>query len=156
MLAALGLLAAVVATALWSGLLLMLTTVLHPVYSGMDGPGFADGMGRFLPVARRSPTNYVLVAAMVLAPVVALVALPVGTLFVLTALGLVLIVAEPLLTSRFGAEPTYEVILAWDPAAPPPDWRDARARWRRLNWIRAAATWAALALFLVAAWLHLT
>jgi uncharacterized membrane protein len=87
---------------------------------------------------------------------VALVGLPFATPFVLTALGLVLIIAGPLLTSRFAAEPNYAVILGWDPAAPPPQWRDARARWLRLNWIRGAATWTALALFVVATWLHLT
>jgi hypothetical protein len=157
-LAAIGLLAAVVATALWSGLLLMLTTVLHPVYADRDAAAFALGLQRFLPVAQRSPTNYGLVVAMVVTPVLALVGLradPAAAPFVLTALGLAVVVAGPLLTSRFGAEPNYRVILAWDPDAPPADWWDARARWLRLNWIRAAATWTALVLFLVATWLHL-
>ncbi|MDD7967117.1 DUF1772 domain-containing protein [Actinomycetospora lemnae] len=158
MLAALGLVAAVVATALWSGLLLMLTTILHPVYGRLDAPGFAGGLQRFLPVAQRSPTNYGLLAAMVLTPVVALVGLradPGGAPFVLTATGLALVVAGPVLTSRFAAEPNYAVILAWDAADPPADWRDARGRWLRVNWLRAAATWAALALFVVATWLYL-
>ena len=57
MLATYGLLASVVATALWSGLLLTLTTLLHPLYVGRDAAGFARDMHRFLPVARRSPTN---------------------------------------------------------------------------------------------------
>ncbi|GAA4739366.1 hypothetical protein [Actinomycetospora chibensis] len=154
MLATYGLIASVVATALWSGLLLMLTTVLHPLYARRDAVGFARDMHRFLPIARRSPTNYLLVVAMIVAPVVALVGLwppPPGVPFVLTALGLALIVAGPLLTSRFGAEPNYAVILAWDPEAPPSDWREVRARYLRLNWIRGAATWTALALFVVAA-----
>ncbi|MEJ2861673.1 hypothetical protein [Actinomycetospora flava] len=157
MLATVGLLASVVATALWSGLLLMLTTILHPVYLGLGASGFADGMQRFLPIARRSPTNYGLIAAMVVAPVVALVGLwGSGTPFLLATLGLAAIVAGPLLTSRFGAEPTYDVMLAWAPDAPPRDWREVRARWQRLNWIRAAATWLALALFVAATWLYLT
>ncbi|WP_433027663.1 hypothetical protein [Actinomycetospora sp. CA-053990] len=154
MLATWGLLASLVATALWSGLLLTLTTLLHPLYAGRDAAGFARDMHRFLPIARRSPTNYLLVVAMAVAPVVALVGLwppPVGVPFVLTALGLAVIVAGPLLTSRYGAEPNYDVILAWDPAAPPADWRDVRARYLRLNWIRGAATWTALVLFVVAA-----
>ncbi|GAA4882924.1 hypothetical protein [Actinomycetospora straminea] len=158
MLATLGLFAAVVATALWSGLLLMLTTVLHPVYGGLDAAGFADGLQRFLPIARRSPTNYGLLAAMVLTPVVALVGLraePGGAPFVLTAVGLAVVLAGPVLTSRFAAEPNYAVILAWDAAEPPADWREARARWLRVNWLRGAATWTALALFVVATWLYL-
>ena len=46
-------------------------------------------------------------------------------------------------------------MLAWAPDAPPRDWREVRARWQRLNWVRAAATWLALALFVTATWLHL-
>jgi hypothetical protein len=157
-LAAIGLLAAVVAAALWSGLLLMITTILHRVYLGQDAAGFAADMHRFLPVARRSPTNYVLVVALLVTPVIALVGLgrePTGAPFVLTALGLVAVVAGPLLTSRYGAEPNYAVILAWDAAEPPADWREVRARYLRLNWARGAATWTALVLFVAATWLEL-
>lgn len=38
----------------------------------------------------------------------------------------------------------------------PPDWRIARARWLRLNWIRTGLTLLALALFTAAAYLRLT
>jgi len=113
-----------VATGLWSGLLLTLTTILHPMYAPRDARGFVEDMRRFLPIARRSPTNYIL--------------------------------AGPLLTSRWFAEPNYEVILAWDPEAVPRNWRDARARYFRLNWIRAALTWSAFALFAAATYLYLT
>ena len=91
-------------------------------------------MRRFLPIARQSPTNYVLVSALVLAPVVALVGLrhdPLRAPFVLTAVGFAATVAGPLLTSRFLAEPNYAVILGWDPEAVPADWRVARARYFR-------------------------
>jgi hypothetical protein len=148
----------VVASGLWSGLLLMLTTILHPLYAPLDGTGFATELRRFLPIARRSPTNYVLVSALVLAPVLALVGLwsePTRAPFVLTALGLAATVAGPLLTSQFLAEPNYEVILGWNPAAVPDDWRTARARYFRFNWIRGVLTWTAFALFLAAAYLHL-
>jgi hypothetical protein len=57
----------VVAAGLWSGLLLMLTTILHPVYATPGPRGFAEAMRAFLPVARTSPTNTVLVALLVLA-----------------------------------------------------------------------------------------
>lgn len=158
MLADIGLALSVVCAGLWSGLLLTLTTILHPVYAGRDAAGFAVDLGRFLSVARRSPTNHLLVIGLVVAPALALVGLrddPTGAPFVLTALGLVLTVAGPLLVSSRLAEPNYEVILAWDPAAMPADWRDVRRRWMALNWVRGACTWAAFALFLAAAHAHL-
>jgi len=153
-----GLALSVVAAGLWSGLLLTITTILHPMFAPGNGRTFAVDMRRFLPTARSSPTNYVLVSALVLAPVVALVGLrdqPGSAPFVLTATGLVLTILGPLLTSRFLAEPNYAVILGWDPEAVPADWEVARARYFRLNWIRGALTWAAFALFGVATYLYL-
>ncbi len=149
----------VVCAGLWSGLLLTVTTILHPIYAARDGAGFAVDLGRFLPVARRSPTNYLLVAGLVLAPIGALVGLreePTGWPFVLTALGLALTVAGPLLVSRYVAEPNYAVILGWDPAALPSDWQDVRRRYFTINWVRGGLTWAAFALFLAATHQHLS
>lgn len=143
----------VVLAGLWSGLLLTLTTILHPMFRTLDGADFAEEMRRFLPVARRSPTNWIIVIGLVLAPVAALIALRSGTPeFVLTTFGLAACVAGPLLVSRFLAEPNYDVMLAWDPAAMPADWRAVRSYYFRLNWIRAAATWTAFALFATAAY----
>jgi hypothetical protein len=51
----------VVFAGLWSGLLLMLATVLHPMIRRMDGRGFALFLRAFLPVARRAPSNYIAV-----------------------------------------------------------------------------------------------
>ena len=48
------------------------------------------------------------------------------------------------------AEPNYDVMLAWDPDAMPADWEAGRRRYFTLDWIRAAATWTAFALFLAA------
>jgi hypothetical protein len=147
--------ACVVFAGLWSGLLLTLTTILHPMFRALDGEAFAQEMRRFLPVARRSPTNYVVVAGLLLAPPAAMIALRAdtgGAAFALTALGFVACVAGPLLVSRYFAEPNYDVILAWDPHALPSDWREAHRRYFRFNWIRAAATWTAFALFLAAAY----
>lgn len=90
---------------------------------------------------------------MVLAPIAALVALgddPGSAPFVLTAIGLALTIAGPLLVSNRLAEPNYEVMLAWDPDAMPANWEATRKRYFALNWIRAAATWTAFALFLAA------
>lgn len=159
MIAEIGLGLAVVCAGLWSGLLLTLTTILHPVYAAEDAVGFAKALRGFLPVARRSPTNYVLVTGLVLAPALALFGLrddPTGLPFVLTAIGLALTVIGPLLMSRLFAEPNYDVILGWDPAAVPADWRTTRHRYFTLNWVRGAFTWAAFALFLAAAYSYLS
>jgi hypothetical protein len=147
----------VVTTALWSGLLLTLTTILHPMFAPRDAAGFVEDLRRFLPIARRSPTNHVLVIAMVCSPVVALVGLrdQAGSApFVLTAVGLAAVVTGPVLMSRLLAEPNYDVILGWDPAAVPEDWQVARARYFRVNWVRGALTWLALTLFVIAAATH--
>ena len=70
---------------LWSGLLAMVTTVLHPMMGAMNGPDFARFLGVFLPTARRAPFNYVAILGMFFAPVVALFALdPGSTAFLLT------------------------------------------------------------------------
>ena len=143
----------VVLAGLWSGLLLTLTTILHPMFRALDGPAFAEEMRRFLPAARRSPTNWIIVIGLVLAPIGALLALRSGTTaYTLTALGLAACVAGPLLASRLLAEPNYDVMLAWDPDAVPADWQATRRYYFRLNWLRAVATWAAFALFAAAAY----
>ena len=59
------------------------------------------------------------------------------------------------LWSRLLSEPTYDVILGWDPDAVPADWLAVRRRYFALNWVRAVFTWVAFALFLAAAYAHL-
>jgi hypothetical protein len=44
---------------LWSGLLGMLTLVMHPVLAAMDGPDFLGCMRAFLRIARRAWFNHV-------------------------------------------------------------------------------------------------
>ena len=146
------LVACVVFSGTWSGLLAMLTLVMHPMLREMEGRDFAIFLRRFLPTARHAPFNYACVLGMVVSPVVALIALDdTGSAsFVLAALGLVLTVAGPLLTSRLLSEPTYDVMLGWDPEALPEGWEATRKRYFALNWIRALATWTAFGLFLAA------
>ena len=146
------LVACVVFTGLWSGALAMLTLVMHRMLAAMNGGDFARLLRAFLPPARRAPFNYAMVIGMVVSPIVALIALGVfaGAPFVLTAIGLGLTVAGPLLVSNRLAEPNYDVMLAWDPDSMPAGWKATRTRYFALNWIRAAATWAAFALFLAA------
>ena len=143
------LVASVVFSGLWSGFLAMLTLILHPMLARMSGPDFARFLGAFLPIARRSPFNYIEVIGLVVAPVVALFDLE-GTPLVLTVIGLVLTVAGPLLVSNRAAEPNYDVILGWNLDAMPQDWEATRRRYFAINWIRAVATWMAFGLFLAA------
>ncbi len=151
--ATIGLTLAVVCAGLWSGLLLTVTTILHPIYRAQDGAGFYRELSGFLPVARKSPTNYLLVVGLIVSPVLALIGLrvePTSAPFVLTSIGLALTVVGPLLISSRLAEPNYAIILSWDPAALPADWMSVRRRYFALNWIRGACTWLALAAFLTA------
>ncbi|WP_448618536.1 hypothetical protein [Geodermatophilus sp. URMC 65] len=129
------------------------------MFAPRGAAGSIEDMRRFLPIARRSPTNYVLVIALIVSPVVALVGLwhQFGSApFILTAAGLTATAAGPLLLSSRPAEPNHAVILSWDPDAVPQDCGVARARYSRLNWQRAALTWLALGLFVAAAHLHVT
>jgi uncharacterized membrane protein len=88
-----------------------------------------------------------------IAPIVALVLLwddPGSTSFVLTAIGLGVVIVGVYIVSNVWKEPLYDVILAWDPEALPADWEAGRRRYFTINWIQLAATWTAFALLLVA------
>jgi hypothetical protein len=142
---------------LWSGLLLTITTILHPMFSHQDLAGFRNDLGRFLPVARRSPTNYLLVIGLMVVPAIALVSLADdrgSAPFVLTAIGFALILIGAFGMSRFLAEPNYDVILHWDATQPSAEMQSARRRYFALNWARGALTWAAFGCFLAATYLH--
>ena len=145
--------ASVVFSGLWSGLLGMLTLVMHRMLAAMDGRGFEGFLRAFLPVGRKAWFNYVCAIGMAIAPIVALVTLwddPSSASFVLTAVGLALVIVGVYVVSNVWKEPHYDVMLAWDPEAMPVDWETGRRRYFALNWIQAAATWTAFALFLVA------
>ena len=142
------LVACVVFTGLWSGRARDVDAC-HASHAGRDErQRLRRFLGAFLPPTQRTPFNYAMVIRMVVSPIVALFALGVsaGAPFVLTAIGLGLTVAGPLLVSNRLAEPNYDVMLAWDPDSLPAGWKAARKRYFALNWIRAAATWAACAL----------
>lgn len=145
--------AAVVFSGLWSGLLGMLTLVMHPMLAAMDGRDFERFLQAFLPVGRKAWFNYVCAIGMAVAAVVGLVALwddRSSAAFVLCAIGLALVVIGVYVVSNVWKEPHYDVMLAWDADAMPPDWEAGRRRYFTLNWIQAAATWAAFGVFLLA------
>ncbi len=148
--------ATVFLSGLASGLLGMLSTIMRPMLAAMDGRDFRNFMGAFLRFAGKSwgrLYNYGWSLGMTIGPVVALVLLsddPGSTSFVLTAIGLIIVIGGVLIVSNAWKTPTYNLILAWDPEALPADWESGRQRYFTINWIQLAVTWAAFALFLSA------
>jgi len=145
--------AAVVFAGLWSGLLGMLTLVMHKMLAAMNGGEFERFLRAFLPVGRKAWFNYVCAVGMGIAPIVALVFLwddRGSAPFVLTAIGLALVVVGVYVVSNAWKEPLYDVMLAWDPEAMPADWSAFRQRYFTINWLQTAATWSVFGLFLAA------
>lgn len=145
--------AAVVFSGLWSGLLATLTTIMHPMLTAMDGRDFRRFMGAFLRFARKAWFNYACSIGMAVAPIVALIAGwddRGGAAFILTAIGLVLVIAGVYVVANVWKEPHYDLMLAWDPDDMPAGWEADRRRYFAINWINAVSTWAAFALFLTA------
>jgi hypothetical protein len=148
--------ATVFVSGLASGLLGMLSTIMRPMLAAMDGRDFRNFMEAFLRYADHSwgkVFNYAWGLGMVFGPVVALVLLwddPGSTSFVLTAIGLGIVIVGIWIVSNAWKTPTYNMILAWDPEAMPADWEAGRRRYFTINWIQLAVTWSAFALFLVA------
>ena len=146
--------ATVFVSGLASGLLGMLSTIMRPMLAAMDGRDFRNFMEAFLQYAGKSwgrAYNYVWSLGMTFGPVVALVLLsedPGSTSFVLTAIGLGIVIVGVLVVSNVWKTPTYNLILAWDPEALPADWEAGRQRYFTINWLQLAVTWAAFALFL--------
>ena len=151
---------ALAASAFFSGLaagfLGGLCMIVRPMQAAMDGRGFRNFMEAFLRFAGHSwgkVFNYAWSVGMTIGPVVALVLLwddPGSASFVLTAIGLGIVIVGVLIVSNVWKTPTYNVILAWNPEAMPADWEAGRRRYFTINWVQLAVTWAAFALFLVA------
>jgi hypothetical protein len=139
-----------------AGLLGMLSTIMRPMLAAMDGRDFRNFMETFLRYADNGwgkVFNYAWSLGMTIGPIVALVFLwddPGSTSFVLTAIGLGIVIVGILIVSNVWKTPHYKVILGWDPEAMPTDWEAGRQRYFTINWIQFATTWAAFALFLVA------
>ena len=76
---------------------------------------------------------------MAIAPIVALVILwddRSSASFVLTAIGLAIVIVGVYVVSNVWKEPHYDVMLAWDPEAMPADWEAGRRRYFAINWIQ--------------------
>jgi hypothetical protein len=139
-----------------SGLLGMLTAIMRPMLGAMDGRNFRSFMEAFLRYADKGwgkVFNYAWSLGMGIGPIVALVLLwddPGSTAFVLTAIGLGVVIAGVYIVSNVWKEPLYKVILAWNPESLPAEWEAVRRRYFTINWVQLVTTWSAFALFLVA------
>lgn len=145
--------AGVVFAGLWSGLLGMLTLVLHKMLEKMTGREFEQYMRAFLPVGRKALFNYACALGMAIAPIVALVAMwgdRDSASFVLTAVGLCIVIVGVYIVSNAWKEPLYDVILTWEPDAMPDGWESGRRRYFAINWIQLGSTWTVFGLFLLA------
>jgi hypothetical protein len=148
--------ASVFFSGLAAGFLGGLCMILRPMQAAMDGREFRTFMERFLRYADNGlgkVFNYAWSGGTTIASIVALVLLwddPGSTSFVLTAIGLGVVIVGILIVSNGWKTPTYKMILAWDPEAMPAGWEAVRQRYFTINWIQCATTWAAFALFLVA------
>ena len=139
-----------------SGLLGMLSTIMRPMLAAMSGRDFRSFMEAFLRYADHGlgkAYNLAWSLGMFLGPIVALVLLwddRGSASFVLTAIGLGIVIVGVLIVSNVWKTPTYNLILSWDPDALPADWEAGRQRYFAINWIQLAVTWSAFALFLLA------
>jgi hypothetical protein len=139
-----------------AGFLGGLCTIVRPMQAAMDGLDFRTFMERFLRYADNGlgkVFNYAWSGGTTVASIVALVLLwddPGSASFVLTAIGLGVVIVGILVVSNVWKTPTYKVILAWDPDAMPADWQAGRQRYFTINWLQLATTWTAFALFLLA------
>jgi hypothetical protein len=139
-----------------AGLLGMLSTIMRPMLAAMNGRDFRNFMEAFLRYAENGwgkVFNYAWSLGMGIGPIVALVLLwddPGSTSFVLTAIGLGVVIVGVYIVSNVWKTPHYKVMLAWDPEAMPADWEAGRQRYFTINWIQFATTWGAMALFLLA------
>jgi hypothetical protein len=148
--------ASVFFSGLAAGFLGGLCMIMRPMQAAMDGQDFRNFMEAFLRYADHGlgrVFNYAWSLGMGIGPIVALVLLwddPGSTSFVLTAIGLAIVIVGIYIVSNVWKTPHYKVILAWDPEDMPADWEAGRQRYFTINWIQFATTWGALALFLVA------
>ncbi|MFD3405384.1 hypothetical protein ACFWUU_32170 [Kribbella sp. NPDC058693] len=108
-----------------AGFLGGLCLILRPVQASMGGREFRSFMETFLQYADNGwgkVFNYAWSLGMGIGPIVALILLrddPGSASFVLTAIGLVIVLIGVYVVSNVWKTPQYKVILSWDPDALP-------------------------------------
>jgi hypothetical protein len=150
------LVATVFLSGLAAGLLGMLSTIMRPMLAAMDGKDFRNFMETFLRYAGHGlgkAYNLAWSLGMTVGPIVTLILLrddPSSASFVLTAIGLGVVIVGVDIVSNVWKTPTYNLILSWHPEALPADWQAGQRRYFTINGLQLLATWSSFALFLVA------
>jgi hypothetical protein len=108
----------------------------RPIRRTQSGPLFVevhkgrdDVAARVMPILGNAAIVFVVLATFF--------ARTVPAAFLLSVLGLVLIIGDMAVTLK-GNVPINRVVQSWQPDAPPPEWREIRDRWERLHSIRTA------------------
>lgn len=143
----------VLSTGLFTGLLMTVVFFFEKALRELSGSQFALVMQRFLAITRTHPLNYAMTLISGFVPIATLIFLlqHLGSgAFVFTIVGLLAFWGGPILTSRYFAEPLYDVFVGWDTDSPPQDWRRARERYFRINVIRGLCAVTAFICFVVA------
>jgi uncharacterized membrane protein len=126
----------ILSTGLFTGLLMTVVFFFQRALRDLTAPQFALVMQRFLAIARTHPLTFAMTLISDFVPIGTLIMLrqhPGSGAFLFTLVGLLAFWGGIILTSRYVAEPLYDVFVGWDADAPPDDWRRARERYFRMN-----------------------
>ncbi|GAA1991265.1 hypothetical protein GCM10009754_82260 [Amycolatopsis minnesotensis] len=139
-----------VSSAMLLGLMVVVLTVLRPLWSSLPDSGAARGFQAFLRFATPNPVLVVLNFVPVLGTVAILFLDGSGTRAMAFVGGGVFFVGYFVVTALVNT-PMYAKVMAWDPESAPDEVSAQLARFHRVNVIRLAATAASAALFFAAA-----
>ncbi len=149
----LALIASAAATGLFAGLLWTFAVGVNPLYATLDGPTYASIQQKMIGTIDAGIPPVLILTAV--APLVAPITLGVTRqwrtpVFALTLSAFLLYMLGVMVFTVVLNVPINNVILSWDPAAPPADWAQARDEWDRLNAIRTPISVLAFVLYLAA------
>lgn len=147
----------IMATAIFTGFLLSLISIVQPVFNSLSAEESTFFMQRFLSFAYKNAFFSFLTFLCASLPVVLTLLFfvlrqEVGkiAILILIILGWLFFVGGVMvLTQRVNA-PLYKDVSQWSPKELAPDWQEVQRKWYGLNRIRAGAAAAALLLYFVA------
>lgn len=149
--AELALIASIIATGLFSGLMMTLVLVNQRIWAAQNAAAYIADMQTFLPAAKGHPVIATLTLLPFLAPIVAIVAYAGdgGARLALVIAGTLLAAGPFFVTLRFNF-PIYDAIMGWEPGSEPAGWQAVRRRFYVLNLTRLLLAFSAMLCFLLA------